>query len=146
MEKVRGVLRNGAPRFVNPSTRTCAHETDRFRIAARDFVRRSRLCGGAYGEPGTLGVRNALKDLSERATARPEEAEHIFDKAVLVEDALRDWHAHFPRDPWIPKYAFSLAQLYGKLDFDDARVRRNDTLDWLTATFPESQYAQLPRD
>jgi hypothetical protein len=93
-----------------------------------------------------LGVRNALKDLSERATARPEEAEHIFDKAVLVEDALRDWHAHFPRDPWIPKYAFSLAQLYGKLDFDDARVRRNDTLDWLTATFPESQYAQLPRD
>jgi hypothetical protein len=93
-----------------------------------------------------LGVRNAIKDLSERAAARPEEAEHIYDKAVLVEDALRDWQAHFPRDPWIPKYAYSLAQLYGKLDFDDARVRRNDTLDWLNATYPESQYAQLPRD
>jgi hypothetical protein len=93
-----------------------------------------------------LGVRNSIKDLSERAAAHPEDAEHIYDKAVLVEDALRDWHAHFPRDPWIPKFTYSLAQLYGKLDMDDARVRRNDTLDWLVATFPESEYAMLPRD
>ena len=93
-----------------------------------------------------LGVRNSIKDLAARADTHPEDAEHIFDKAVLVEDALRDWHAHFPRDPWIPRYAYSLAQLYGKLDMDDARVRRNDTLDWLIATFPESEYAQLPRD
>jgi hypothetical protein len=93
-----------------------------------------------------LGVRNSLKDLSARADAHPEDAEHIFDKAVLVEDALRDWHAHFPRDPWLPKFAYSLAQLYGKLETDDARVRKNDTLDWLIATFPESEYAMLPRD
>ena len=93
-----------------------------------------------------LGVRNSLTDLSARADAHPEDAEHIFDKAVLVEDALHDWQKHFPRDPWIPKYAYSLAQLYGKLDLDDARVRKNDTLDWLTATYPESQYAMLPRD
>src|SRR6202165_3064910 len=52
-----------------------------------------------------LGVRNSLRDLAARADAHPEDAEHIFDKAVLVEDALRDWHAHFPRDPWIPSYA-----------------------------------------
>src|ERR1700736_3653218 len=93
-----------------------------------------------------LGVRNSLRDLAARADAHPEDAEHIFDKVVLVEDALRDWHAHFPRDPWIPGYAYSLAQLYGKLDTDDARVRRNDTLDWLAATFPNSQYAQQPRN
>ncbi len=93
-----------------------------------------------------LGVRNQIKDLAARADAHPEDAEHVFDKAVLVEDALRDWHLHFPRDPWIPRYAYSLAQLYGKLDMDDARVRRNDMLDWLNATFPESEYAQLPRD
>jgi hypothetical protein len=93
-----------------------------------------------------LGVRNQLKDLAARADAHPEDAEHIFDKAVLVEDALHDWQRHFPRDPWIPKYAYSLAQLYGKLDTDDARVRKNDTLDWLIATYPESEYALLPRD
>ncbi|MBV8643428.1 MAG: hypothetical protein JO225_05875, partial [Candidatus Eremiobacteraeota bacterium] len=72
--------------------------------------------------------------------------EHIYDKAVLVEDALHDWQRHFPRDPWIPKYTYSLAQLYGKLDMEDARVRKNDTLDWLIATYPESEYAQLPRE
>jgi len=93
-----------------------------------------------------LGVRNSIKDLAARADAHPEDAEHIFDKAVLVEDALHDWHAHFPRDPWIPRYAYSLAQLYGKLDLDDARTRKNDTLDWLEAAYPNSEYAQLPRD
>lgn len=93
-----------------------------------------------------LGVRNSINDLAARADAHPEDAEHIYDKAVLVEDALHDWQKHFPRDPWIPKYAYSLAQLYGKLDLDDARVRKNDTLDWLTATYPESEYAMLPRD
>ena len=93
-----------------------------------------------------LGIRNQLKDLSERVAAKPEDAEHVYDKAVLVEDALHDWQKQFPRDPWIPKYSYALAQLYGKISSDDARVRRNDTLDWLIATYPESEYAQLPRD
>ncbi|GAC1659646.1 MAG: hypothetical protein NVS4B13_05090 [Candidatus Elarobacter sp.] len=93
-----------------------------------------------------LGVRNSLADLSARADAHPDDAEHIYDKVVLVEDALHDWQRKFPRDPWIPQYAYSLAQLYGKLDYDDARVHKNDTLDWLIATFPSSKYAQRARD
>jgi hypothetical protein len=92
-----------------------------------------------------LGVRNSLHDLSSRADAEPESAEHIFDKAVLVEDALRDWQAHFPRDPWIPKYAYALAELYGKLDMDDAQTRKDETLDWLDASYPQSEYALQPR-
>ena len=93
-----------------------------------------------------LGVRNSLKDLSDRADAHPEDAEHIFDKTVLVEDALRDWAHQYPRDPWLPKYTFALAQLYGKLQTDEARVRHNDTLDWLVATWPASEFAQQPRE
>lgn len=93
-----------------------------------------------------LGIRNALRELAERVDARPNEGGHVFDKAVLVEDALHDWQRHFPRDPWIPKYAFTLAQLYGKLDLDDARRRKSDTIDWLIATYPESEFAQVPRE
>ncbi|HYZ17510.1 MAG TPA: hypothetical protein VE591_13960 [Candidatus Acidoferrum sp.] len=93
-----------------------------------------------------LGIRNALKDLSARADTYPEDAEHVFDKTVLVEDALHDWQAHFPADPWIPRYAFALAQLYGKLGFDAARTRRNEALDWLLATYPESEFSQIPRE
>jgi hypothetical protein len=93
-----------------------------------------------------LGIRNELKDLSARIDAQPGDAEHVYDKAVLVEDALHDWQRHFPRDPWIPKYSYALAELYGKVATDEARVRRNDTLDWLIATYPASEYAQLPRE
>lgn len=93
-----------------------------------------------------LGIRNALKDLAADADVHPENASHVYDKVVYVEDALRDWQRHFPADPWIPKYAYSLAQLYGKLGPGIARTRREATLDWLEATYPESEYAQLPRD
>jgi hypothetical protein len=96
-------------------------------------------------EMSILGIRNSLKDLAARADAHPEDAEYIFDKAVLVEDSLMNWANQFPRDPWVPKFTFALAQLYGKLDMDDARSRRILMLDWLSGTYPESEYAQLPR-
>jgi len=93
-----------------------------------------------------LGIRNSLKDLSERVDLHPEDGQHVYDKAVLVEDALHDWQRQYPHDPWIPRYAYTLAQLYGKVDTDDARTHRDQMLDWLGATYPESEYAQLPRE
>jgi hypothetical protein len=93
-----------------------------------------------------LGMRNALKDLSAQIDAHPAEIDRVFDKAVLVEDALYDWQARFPLDPWIPRFTFTLAQLYGKLDSDDARTHRHDMLNWLTTTYPESEFAQLARE
>jgi hypothetical protein len=92
-----------------------------------------------------LSIRNALIDLAALADAHPEEAKHIFDKAVFVEDSLMNWASQFPRDPWIPRFTFGLAQLYGKLNMDDARTRRIAMLDWLSKTYPESEYAQRPR-
>jgi len=92
-----------------------------------------------------LGVRNSLHDLSAQMDASPESASHVYDKAVFVEDALHDWARQFPADPWLPKYAFALADLYRKIDTEDARVRKNDTLDWLIVTFPTSEYARMGR-
>ena len=92
-----------------------------------------------------LGIRNSIKDLSQAADNNPGESEHIFDKAVLVEDALRDWQQQFPRDPWIPKYAYSLAMLYQKLDYIDARGRADAMIQWLDRRYPESEYAGVPR-
>jgi hypothetical protein len=93
-----------------------------------------------------LGVRNSLRDLSQRLDARPQDAAHVYDKAVFVDDALHDWAKKFPQDPWIPTFTYSLAELYRKIDTEDARVRRNDTLDWLLATYPSSEYAQTVRN
>jgi hypothetical protein len=92
-----------------------------------------------------LGIRNSLKDLSADADARPDQARHILDKVLFVDDALRDWQRHFPRDPWIPKYTYALAELYGKLQVDEARLRRTRTLAWLVATYPKSEYARHAR-
>jgi hypothetical protein len=92
-----------------------------------------------------LGVRNSLHDLALRIDARPQEANEVYGKTVLVEDALRDWSQKFPNDPWIPKYLYSLAELYRKIDTEDARVRKNDTLDWLIVSYPTSDYAKMGR-
>ncbi len=67
-------------------------------------------------------------------------------QAELLDDALHDWQSHYPGDPWIPAYVYTLAQIYGKLDAPQARTRRGVTLDWLVQTYPSSEFAQLPRD
>ena len=92
-----------------------------------------------------LGVRNSLHDLTLRIAARPEEATQVYGKTVLVEDALRDWSQKFPNDPWIPRYLYSLAELYRTIDTEDARVRKNDTMDWLITSYPASDYAKMGR-
>ena len=92
-----------------------------------------------------LGVRNSLTDLSARLAAHPEDAVPVYERALLVDDALHDWATQFPRDPWIPRFAHALAELYRKVDTEDARIRKNDTLDWLSADYPQSEFAQRPR-
>lgn len=82
-----------------------------------------------------LEIRNSLKDLSTLADARPQEATHLFNKAVLLEDALMSWARAFPHDPWIPKFTFSLAELYGKLNLDEARTRKVLVIGWLSGTY-----------
>lgn len=90
-------------------------------------------------------VRRGLDGLTARAAAHPADAPAVYARAVLLEDALRDWARHFPGDPWIPGCAFALAQLYGQLDLPDAGTRKNEALDWLIAAYPRSDYARMGR-
>jgi hypothetical protein len=92
-----------------------------------------------------LGVRNSLHDLAQQVAAHPEDAAHVYDKVVFVDDALHDWANKFPNDPWIPKYAYALSEVYRTIDTENARVRKNDTLDWLISMYPKSEYAQVAR-
>jgi hypothetical protein len=92
-----------------------------------------------------LGVRNLLHDLRREVEAHPESATRVYEETVLVEDSLHDWAKKFPNDTWLPPYIYSLAELYRAIDTPDARVRKNDTLDWLIATYPTSDYAKMAR-
>jgi hypothetical protein len=87
-----------------------------------------------------LEIRNSLKDLSALAQASPDRDGYVFGKAQQVEDALRSWAKQFPHDPWIPKFSVSLADLYGKLNIDQAQSRRVLMLNWLNANYPGAWY------
>jgi hypothetical protein len=129
-----GAIAIGAPAAGPPGT--AAPPTNALAPADRYF---GRL------QMSILGVRNSLRDLALQVAAHPEDGQRVYDKALLVDDALHDWAKKFPNDPWIPKYLRALANLYGQLDTDDARVQRNDTLDWLISAYPTSDYALIGR-
>lgn len=93
-----------------------------------------------------LGIRNTIKDLGIKADYEPTKAESILGSAGLTEDALYDWQKKYPLDPWIPKTAFSLAQLYGKVPSDNAQKKAKVTMQWLVAKYPSSSFSRTGRE
>ncbi|HEY0382346.1 MAG TPA: hypothetical protein VGC72_09115 [Candidatus Elarobacter sp.] len=123
-----GILSSATPAFAQPRT---------------DVAPADRYFGRL--QMSILGVRNSLHDLSLQINAHPDEAARVYGKLVMVDDSLHDWATKYPNDPWIPKYAYSLAEIYRTIDTEDARVRKNDTLDWLITAYPSSDYAKIAR-
>ncbi len=63
-----------------------------------------------------LGIRNELGTLERRAESGDRDVAALAGKLALVDDALRDWRAHYPRDTWLPRYSAQrthVAQLIG---------------------------------
>ena len=87
-------------------------------------------------------VRYWLRDLTSRIDSHPADASQVFNEAVFIEDALRDWAQKSPADSFLPNYIHCLAELYREIDNEDARSRRAETLDWL-ASFMTVRYAQV---
>jgi hypothetical protein len=93
-----------------------------------------------------LGIRNSIKDLDYRASGGDQgDATHVYDKLVLVEDALRDWQSRYPHDTWLPRYTHDLAMVYRKLPLEEAHVRSNDLFDILHSRYGNSEYAESSR-
>jgi hypothetical protein len=51
-----------------------------------------------------LGIRNELVTLERRAGGGDRNVAAMSGKLALVDDAIRDWRAHYPRDTWLPRY------------------------------------------
>jgi hypothetical protein len=85
-------------------------------------------------------VRNSLRAMASRVDERNVEATEMLDEAVFVEDALRDWAQKSPNDPALPYLIFNLAKLYSDMDTDDARIRKDAVLEWLTSSFLPRAY------
>ncbi|MDQ6822875.1 MAG: hypothetical protein M3Z07_00030 [Candidatus Eremiobacteraeota bacterium] len=86
-----------------------------------------------------LGVGNSLRDLAakaERQAARPENLTH---DAMLAEDAVHDWEAKYPRDPWLAKDVAKLVHIYSEVGSDSGRARMHACLNWLEHRYRSHQ-------
>lgn len=93
-----------------------------------------------------LGIRNSL----ERTTQRVDADGYGFDaetKSVeLVEQAVREWEAKYPRDSWLPRTFLALHTAYREIATDESLKRSIDTASWLIARYPWSEEAGEARD
>lgn len=51
-----------------------------------------------------LGIRNELNGLERRAMGGDRNVGSMAGKLALVDDAMNDWRAHYPRDSWLPRF------------------------------------------
>ena len=51
-----------------------------------------------------LGIRNELNGLERRAMGGDRNLGSMAGKLALVDDAMNDWRAHYPRDSWLPRF------------------------------------------
>ena len=62
-----------------------------------------------------LGIRNQLRDLETRVTYRGQSRSSLLGKASFLEDAMADWSAKYPADPWIPGFRTRLRLCYVRI-------------------------------
>ncbi len=51
-----------------------------------------------------LGIRNALDGLERRAAGGERNVASMSGMLALVDDAISDWRAKYPRDTWLPRF------------------------------------------
>jgi len=89
-----------------------------------------------------LGIRNELNHLQSQVDAQPETSASVMGPASLVEDAIKDWERHYPTDPWLAKDVYLLTHLYANVHSDEAHARAVRGLQWLSAKYQASGFAQ----
>lgn len=62
-----------------------------------------------------LGIRNQLRDLEMKSAWRGENKGALLGEASFIEDAMREWSAKYPADPWIPGFRHRLQVVYVRI-------------------------------
>jgi hypothetical protein len=58
-----------------------------------------------------LGIRNELNALERRCMGGDRNVSAMSGKLAMVDDAIRDWRRHYPRDNWLPRYEAQRARV-----------------------------------
>lgn len=86
-----------------------------------------------------LGVGNTLRDLSAKAERRAASPENIAHNTMLAEDAIHDWEAKYPRDPWLARDVAKLVHIYSEVGSETGRHRMHACLFWLEHRYRSHQ-------
>lgn len=90
-----------------------------------------------------LGIRNELRDLDQRLTYSPDAGASSLGTALFVENAIRDWEAKYPADPWLARSVYQLTHVYAKIHTDEGRQRAVSALRWLTSRYRTSPFCNV---
>jgi len=87
-----------------------------------------------------LGIRNELNGLERRAASGDPNVSAMTGKLALVDDAMRDWRARYPRDTWLPRFFSQRARVASLIALDASRTGRGapvaDTVGRILSTIP----------
>lgn len=90
-----------------------------------------------------LGIRNELRDLDQRLSFSPDAGPAALGTAVFVENAIRDWEAKYPGDPWLARSVYQLTHVYARIHTPDGRAKALSALHWLTRRYPSSPFCNV---
>ncbi len=71
-----------------------------------------------------LGIRNELNTLERRAVSGDRNVAAMTGKLALVDDAMRDWRARYPRDTWLPRFFSQRARVASLIGLGAAHASR----------------------
>jgi hypothetical protein len=92
----------------------------RYRLAPADeYFGRSKM--------SVLEINNRLNDCTFRARHHVR-ASAILGDASRTQDAMADWGAKYPADPWLPRFWWRLANLYAMMPSAGAHSRASIAL------------------
>jgi hypothetical protein len=92
-----------------------------------------------------LGIANTIRDAGARMDSGSDPSTMLSGPLSYVTDAIKDWEAQYPADPWIAKDLMALEDVYLRVPTDDGFKLASQTEAWLSADFPDSEYAAKGR-
>ena len=92
-----------------------------------------------------LGIANVIRDAEAKLDAGGDAAAVIEGPLAFASDAIADWEAHFPNDPWLPPTGLHLMQLYQEIQTPNARDHATRMLHYIVDHWPRSNAAHLSR-
>ena len=128
-----------APKATSAAPIASAQKTHHSNVAPADeYFGRLKL--------SILGIRNTIRDMDTLVAWGPDKLPSILSKCAFAEDALHDWQHKYPRDSWVPRTGYLLAQLYGKIASSDASTDAHDraiaTMQWVVSLYPQTWYGR----